>query len=450
MNLSFLRTFIAEPSQEDLDDLASTITVPRARLLRFLATQNVDVVACAWTSNLVLLSEGVRLSDSLIVHPDEYATYGQDCDRCAAPFHADDLYAVGPSEMWCSSCRDIASVVCEVCTTRVNEEDTNSHEDGRVCHGCVENGLVSYCECNGEYVISTCSCERDDEDEDLDDDDYDDSEGSVDGLIRSYTTDVVAAFGGSQAFKSAPTDPKVDFPLYLGVELEVHAKRGVRRAEAVRWTHNRVGGFALLKFDSSIPHQGFEITTVPGTLAFHRDAWEPFFAEAHKHLESWKTGRCGLHVHISRNALSPLQLGKMMVFINERGTSEFVSQIAGRSAGEYCVRAPKKVKDARRRQPSANRYEALTLSGHTGAKTAELRIFRGNLRKEGFFRCIEFTVALVEFCSACSIKDVRSPTPFLEWMSRPEQGGKYPALANWLNAKGRINVRRPKVDAEPV
>ncbi len=230
-------------------------------------------------------------------------------------------------------------------------------------------------------------------------------------------------------------------PLWYGVELEVEctSDRGVR-AQA---TLDRLGKtFVILKNDGSLA-SGFEIVTAPCTLEKHRDHWAPFFNAKPAGLKSWDTNTCGMHVHISRDALSALQIGKMLVFLNRSDNASFVKLVAGRDSS-YAKKSAKKVSDAVK--PSGDRYTALNT---TGAHTVEVRIFKGTLNRARFFSNLEFCDALVHFTAPAerSIDESTSVPAFLEYVRQKRK--RWPDLFGFLVNKGKLPAPKAKPAAQP-
>jgi len=289
---------------------------------------------------------------------------------------------------------------------------------------------------------------------------------------------------------------ELDTTCYLGVELEVTANK--QAFDLARDAYNRLdvgnaddaaikelgvflaastanryfvenGKSAIIKYDGSCSAIGFEIVSVPGTHAWHlNEAWKGFFKEdftdpeaqayAPSNLlsgwpnngrndavtpwnkeERWKTPTCGIHIHVSRNALTPLQLGKMLVYVtaNEDG---FIEKIAGRSANTYSKFIKKDLKHGAslgrggsiitrgsNAALRAERYEAINLTSTKG--TVEFRIFRSNVSKAGFFKCIDFVQALVDWTRDASLAKL-SNKQFIGFVI--DNRGKYPWFSKWL------------------
>ena len=75
--------------------------------------------------------------------------------------------------------------------------------------------------------------------------------------------------------------------------------------------------------------------------------------------------------------------------------------------------------------------------------TVELRIFKSNISRNGFYRVLEFTDSLVHFC-----KNYASLTglslhykTYLKYISNPAVRGQYPNLTAWLIRKGYLSGR---------
>ncbi len=232
----------------------------------------------------------------------------------------------------------------------------------------------------------------------------------------------------------------------FGIELEVEAKRvraplpsqyherdSVSRDHAYSWLRD-VDGFKLAdkyvvcKSDGSLNSRGFEIVTRPDGLAQHKRRWEGFFAATPGGcMTSWSGGRCGMHVHVNRGALSELQLGKMLVFINEPTNQRLVSAVAGRYRSQWCRYSPKTLTSPK--DGCDGRRVAVNCEN---ANTVELRIFRGTIVRRAFMKNLEFVAAVVAFCGADrrSFCESKSGTGFCRYVR--ENRKLYPNLFGFL------------------
>lgn len=141
----------------------------------------------------------------------------------------------------------------------------------------------------------------------------------------------------------------------------------------------------------------------------------------------------GMHVHVSKAALTPLQISKMRAFICNPANKPFMLFIAGRNPERYAalmsepiniVKIPLSKNDIQKGNKSkhslggGNRYVALNLRNPL---TAEFRIFRSTCSLPRIRANIQFCKALVDFCNhqinPLPFKDTLSVTAFCEFVS---------------------------------
>lgn len=275
--------------------------------------------------------------------------------------------------------------------------------------------------------------------------------------------------------------PEVDNTLYMGVELEVGRKK-TSPLEIAKTTlsdlnpdffkdenrgrHNYT--FGMIKKDGSIPNHGFEIVSAPATLKYHHIAWDKFFTNSAKHLRSFTLASCGMHIHVSRQAFkdngttlkdSSGHLGRFNTFYNMPENGQFITNIAGRSTNSFTQYHPKKVTAIFTNQNVGDRYQAVNL---TNKHTVEVRIFKGNCKREGFLKNIDFVHASYEFTrnagygitrvndmnnQAFNCKNL-SYVNFILWVQQPENIATYPYLTRWLQARKLIDTKLIKLNEE--
>lgn len=233
--------------------------------------------------------------------------------------------------------------------------------------------------------------------------------------------------------------PEEDVPIKFGIELEVGCDRGYGLDRCTPVMADAldagVGGdfteYAVFKHDGSLEScNGFEIVTRPDSPRVHKRVWNGALAEAsvRKHLSSYDNGYCGMHIHVSREPLSPLWVGRMLVFLNSEACRPLVTAVAGRPSNRYTTFGDKKLTDGRFGR-GHDRYEALNTSG---THTVEFRIFRGTLNRESFIKNIEFVEAVIDFCrpASRSLADAGDPARFMEFVSKSRSS--YPLLHKFL------------------
>lgn len=212
--------------------------------------------------------------------------------------------------------------------------------------------------------------------------------------------------------------------LYLGVELEIevnHDKRIERKAE--QWD-SLLNGRGILKHDGSI-HHGFEIVTAPWSLELQQEFWaRQDIAEGFRGVTSWRSGRCGLHVHVSKLPLSKYALAKIQVFIHSPATKSYLVALAGRDEERWAKFVPKKLADCP--QINGNRYEAINLQNEY---TVEFRLFRGTTNTKHILADIEFVDALCRWATTTSARYCEDWGNF--WAYVQKHVAKYPNLVEY-------------------
>lgn len=388
-------------------------------------------------------------------------------------FELDNQYHDAASPManaYDAACGLDESLDITYCDCGHYERDGDTHEvrNDTWCDSCFDDDAV-YIEDLDEYWPrddAYYSESRDayysyDRDEDDDDDDDDDSSNP----IMSYSTNVLHVLGNESGIKSSHFGE-----FTMGIELEMTSgdNDSHSSAESVR---SRLGSsYCIIKSDGSLPHNGFEVVTIPEGLAVHIDKFKTW--DIDPAYRAWNTGKCGMHVHIDSRAFTQMTLGKFLMFINSSANVDFIRKIAGRhpsvddQARSYCAAEHQSIltnpKQAVKNK-SGERYrmvnmmnlgsrEALRLglsmdNSYNGRyNTVELRIFKASLKKERLLAQIEFTHASVMFCRVASWRDLNG-TSFVKWLKTV--AGQYPALVKWYGVRAVHGAsKQPSAPAE--
>ncbi len=335
------------------------------------------------------------------------------CDSCETIVQTETCNSVqgsrGRSLSICQTCTDENYFTCSSCNELSHNDHSYSTEhNGTVCEGCYESEYFTCSNCDetlhndnhGDDGVCT-NCAR-----------------SEDSPIQDYSTRIETKFYGKTASG-----------IRFGVELEVECKKGDKEAHAEKALET-MGEFCICKHDGSL-HNGFEIVSQPATVEEHKKRWKDFFEInwSERGLRSWDTTTCGMHVHVSRKPLSDLTIAKALVFINGHQNQNFITKIAGRGENSYCKIKQKTYRDVKQR---VERYEALNLCN---SKTIEFRIFKGSLKKETFFKNLEFCEALIEFCSPAqrSLLDCQSVNVFVTFIV--ENKKRWPFLHTFIKER---------------
>ena len=363
---------------------------PQSILLDSRFAVRVEQVHIDWFNGRCSSGDLTILADGSVALDDDAGS----CESCDDRILSDGLVSVTvprrvqgygsrrPSVMWCAPCVRREGFECPDCRETFHQDLSCglNASDESVCESCAENYFC--CEgCN-----ATCN-----------NDDY-----GEDGHCRSCSDSDSSANIKPYSFKDYGS-PIGKGPLFFGVELEVEA--GDNRDSAAQDISSSLEGFAVLKEDGSIK-SGFEIVTRPASMDEQRKGWKGFFTDLPDGLLSYKTETCGLHVHASRSAMTPLQISKIVCFVNSPENREFVERIAGRKACDWAKYHGKKLATAGNR--TGQRYEAVNLEN---SKTIEFRIFKGTLKEASFWRCVEFCDALISFAAPAS----RTMADSLDW-----------------------------------
>ena len=133
----------------------------------------------------------------------------------------------------------------------------------------------------------------------------------------------------------------------------------------------------------------------------------------HKLLESWEVETTGLHIHVSRNSLTKMQIGKILVFINHPKNRDLVNFIARRENRRYARLSAKKITDCYDNSPECH-YNAINTNKND---TIEFRIFRGSINYETVISYLEFVIAVIEFITVSSSEKLENPNDFLDWLN---------------------------------
>jgi hypothetical protein len=298
------------------------------------------------------------------------------CDRMCS--ENDSRFVDGGSTMICSSC-------CDDSYTWSDYEDRYIHNDD-VREALDEDGhTVFVSDSNPDFHFDARLDQYVHEDYMSDDDEDDDDSGSV---INGYHS--------SRSLVRLQHDVwTAKHMRFIGVELEVECGDESRSAcaSAVNDVVNKEGRMMFFENDGSLSH-GFEMITQPMSLPAHRELFK-FLTQPGltKGMRSHATSTCGLHVHVSRSGLTPLQIQKIVAFVNSPDNEWFIRALARRYSTGYCNIKEKKIGNGI--HTSFDRYEAVNL---TNSKTIEFRIFRGSLKYEAVIAAIEFCHAVIEFC----------------------------------------------------
>lgn len=236
--------------------------------------------------------------------------------------------------------------------------------------------------------------------------------------------------------------PRTDIisPLAFGVELEVECADGYtdynyHYITAVNNALSSSGGenFAICKRDGSLKGEGrygFEICTNPASIPFHRQAWKNFFLNSFGARLS-TSERTGLHIHVSKDAISRLSAGKILQFIHNPENRKFLRKVAGRKSNQYAnYDAELGIRDVKKR---FDHYAAVNTSL---SFTIEFRIFSATLNYDRFMSYLEFVDALIRFASTTDCAKSKNKRDFLAFLNLPKNRLDYRNIIHYLYTNG--------------
>lgn len=264
-------------------------------------------------------------------------------------------------------------------------------------------------------------------------------------------------------------DPRIP---YFGIELEMNPGTDSTRGNLLIELQTKIStpdGPCLNAFtcqrDSSIPN-GVEIITRPLSFSNAIAFLDGLLPLDHGANETSRLRSAGMHVHISRSALSPNQIGRMVLFVHSPAMFDFMSKIARRRLTNHFCRAGIKrswiqgfdeftpeqrqalkaqyhdLGRASRRDFSYvgnhGKYQAL----NTGRdSTVEVRMFASTNNPAYAKSNIEFCDAMITFCQpmVSPLKDLAVPHKFIDFVTANR--ATYPNLADrfgYRNAFGEF------------
>ena len=376
--------------------------------------------------NRYRLLEILELEDDIKVYQDEYYPYEDIsyCEECDDDCLSTDIQNLEDS-FYCQSCYDDISRHCDDCGTSYHRDsdEINYYDcsDSDYCNSCRDNN-ISYCDDHEIEYSSNGSCEECENDED--------------NPIKNYS------YRPSQLFLKKPHE---NTKLFYGIEIETVLRHNNKSLQdiALKTLNQFENNEVVLKSDSSIGDNGFEIVSNTATFEYHKsELWNCFFnSDIQDDLKSFHVKSCGLHIHASREFYSNADIGKIVLFLNLPYNTDFLTSLSGREYNSYCRHNPnKKITDYK----SHERFEILNL---TNNKTIEFRLFKGNLKRQSVFRYLEFVDSLSHF-----VKEIKLQTNnlkfwhYVKWVkNNPITKKKYNHLNSWLDKKGFYKILDNKI-----
>ena len=383
---------------------------------------------------------------------------GLECAVCSTGLNSDEAHATEHGEIACGDCVRH----CESCQEMGTENDDWNSVDGDMwCQYCTENN-ASWCEACEEYTQHGTNYIADRDSywcrdctagsywcEDCDQyfeqgfcEDCNDTR-----MIHDYN------YRPDPIFHSTTNSER----LFFGIEIEVEAGRNISDASEYAQQLEPLE-LAYLKSDGSL-NCGFEIVTHPMSHSFIKYEAQELYdvldgLRSQFKVQSWSTGTCGLHIHISRtgfNGGAHMHRFLNLVYSNK----DFYETMAGRSSdrwakfddveagGEWVtdtdgrrswvpIRSFRHKLQTGRYNRGSDRYSAVNTNNEA---TLEMRIFRGTTNPQTIKSHVDLAHASVEYTRTLSVREVANgalmPEPFIDYIVSNDK--LYPELIERIN-----------------
>ena len=193
--------------------------------------------------------------------------------------------------------------------------------------------------------------------------------------------------------------------LYLGLENEFSVGSKDRERAMAHIASNFHDDILYLQHDGTV-HNGAEVVTHPMTYELLRKDAHGFKNMFHKDMVPHKS--CGMHIHMSKDAFTPMHLYKFMNFLsNNPRFTEFIAERKGGDAKQWLLTHPELLMEkAQGKSIDPHKYVDINLQH---PKSVEIRIFAGVTTYAGLMKNVEFCVALHEFAGqATKIKSAKT------------------------------------------
>lgn len=200
-------------------------------------------------------------------------------------------------------------------------------------------------------------------------------------------------------------------------------------------------GYLIQKTDGSVTgNYPVEFATVPCTVEEHRRVLDSAFPAGRfgaGRVRAWSNGSAGMHVHISRQFVSPLDCGKLGVFFHHPVNDKFLSDLSGRMPNTFCKRLPSAVREA-----DTGRGDRYVAFNREPKRTVEVRAFRPSPKITSISKNLELVEAVIEWVQGVPICETTADDAsrsdwkvFMQWISQPHGRKKYYHLHNWWLAR---------------
>ena len=314
-------------------------------------------------------------------------------------------------EYWCDHCVENSATRCADCESYVRDGQISTVNGEPICPSCLEDHH-HWCEACDEYVYYTHECEN-----------------CTSKFVKSYSTKAENELG----YNPRPTYVKIKgklVPRYIGMEFEVQCLKDDMHYDPAYDVVEVIDNIILCE-DGSLDKDdwtGFELKTWPTTFAECYkvgQTYQEVLKASRARIRAHDGGDCGIHLHLSRNALPKSLQIKMWLFFNSEDNKDLIASAFRRYDVNYCRINPdddnlpdvirKVVKES---DVNYSRYSILNFTD----KTVEVRGIRATLKLETFLASVELVEAFLEFAPHFRSEQMTQGY-FLEWLRKPAVKG---------------------------
>ena len=231
---------------------------------------------------------------------------------------------------------------------------------------------------------------------------YDEEEG-VYYTEEHFNSNIIQDYGKTEL----PTISSGKKDYFLGIELEMEKEGSTlgERGESIETILNESGedysNLLEWKKDSSLEN-GVEMVTAPISLEIFKDRIVPIIEKLHENgYTSEKGGRCGNHIHISRNVFSEEEQSRLVLIyakfekqikiLSRRGTNNGYCKDVLENFDNLEVENSMKIADS---QKNKSKFTAINFSNKN---TIEFRVFRGTMNTNKLIANIQLVQLIADW-----------------------------------------------------
>ena len=325
-----------------------------------------------YNSELLHKEENTLTYDNMIVDNDNVVF----CEDVDAYMHSDHAFYIENEDIYYSD--DIELTYSEL-------EGTYIHDD------------------NVAYVIDAQGHEQPVHRGNLENYDYDADEGVYYTHDAHFNDNIIQEYGKTEL--SPISSGKKDY--FIGVELEMEMEGTTirERSENIVNVLNEIGGdysnMLEWKKDGSL-EQGVEMVTAPISLEIFKKDIVPIVQKLHENgFTSEKGGRCGNHIHISKNVFSEEEQSRLVLIyakfekqikiLSRRGTNNSYCRDVLENFESLEVENSLRIADS---QKNKSKFTAINFSNKN---TIEFRVFRGTMNTKKLIANIQLVQLLADW-----------------------------------------------------